>query len=360
MSLKIGIVGAGVMLKYQANGFRSAGAEITCVADTNPVAAQKAATEWKIPRVFTSLEEMLTLASSDVDAVSILTPPAHHKTLTIQALRAGKHVFCEKPPAMNAYEAQEMFSASRASGRQLLFDFNNRARPESLEIIQRINSGFFGRINSAQAVWVRRSGIPGYGNWFTNQKIAGGGALMDLMHMLDLALYFMGYPKPKHVLGQTFNDFMDDPSRRGPYGVPNGDGVTDVESSAHATITFETGQVLTLHISWAEMVREEKCFVTLQGQKAGAMVSRLFQDNAGDTITGTCEVYSQEDGQPNNQNISVPFDNTMGRVAAAINFVRSLQGEDEPLTSPLEACRLMSIVDAIYLSAKTGQPVALD
>ncbi|MFA5126409.1 MAG: Gfo/Idh/MocA family oxidoreductase [Patescibacteria group bacterium] len=360
MSVRIGIVGAGVMLKYQVNGFRLAGAEITCIADPDQAAAQKAATQWEIPRTFTSLETMLESASSDVDAISVLTPPVCHMNLAIQALRAGKHVFCEKPPAMNAGQVREMAEVAQASGLHLLFDFNNRARPEAEEIIRRINEGFFGRINSAQAVWVRRSGIPAFGSWFTIREKAGGGALIDLMHMLDLALYFMGYPKPKHVLGQTFNDFMDDPSRRGTYGVAKRDGAADVESSAHAFITFQTGQVLTVHTSWAEMVREEQCFVVLQGQKLGAKVSRLFQSNTCDSITGTCELYSQESGQPRNQGITVPFDGSMGRVAAASNFVETLQRQAEPLTTPFEACRLMSIVDAIYMSAKKGGPVELD
>ena len=360
MSLKIGIVGAGVMLKYQANGFRSAGAEITCIADTNQAAAKKAAATYNISMIFNSLEEMLANASEQIDAISILTPPVSHRALAIYALQAGKNVFCEKPPAMNAGEAREMMDIAQAFGKHLLFDFNNRARPESLEIVQRINSGFFGQINSAQAVWVRRSGIPGFGNWFTNREIAGGGALMDLVHMLDLALYFIGYPKPKYVLGQTFDDFMDDPTRRGPYGVSNGDGITNVESSAHAIVTFESGQVLNLHTSWAEMVQEEHCFVALQGQKAGAKIIRLFQDNTSELITGTCELYSQENDQPKNESITVPFDSTMGRVAATINFVQTILGKVAPLTKPFEACRLMSIVDAIYLSAKNGQPVKID
>ncbi|MFH1598179.1 MAG: Gfo/Idh/MocA family oxidoreductase [Patescibacteria group bacterium] len=359
MSWKIGIVGAGAMLKYQANGFRSAGAEITCVVDTNQAAAQKAAATYGILATFNTLEEMLDRASGQIDAISILTPPVSHKMLAIQALQAGKHVFCEKPPAMNSAEVQEMMKIAEASGKHLLFDFNNRARPESQEITCRIRSGFFGRINSAQAVWVRRSGIPGFENWFTNQKVAGGGALIDLLHMIDLALYFMGYPRPKHVLGQIFNCFMDDPTRRGSYGVPNGDGITDVESSAHAIVTFESGQVLSLHTSWAEMVREEQCFVTFQGQKAGGRVGRLFQDHTSEVITGTCEVYSQENGQPNDQSITVPFDSTMGRVAAAVNFVQTLQGKAEPLTTPFEACRLMSIIDAIYLSATSGLPIRI-
>lgn len=360
MSLKIGIVGAGVMLKYHADGFRSAGAELTCLADTSSAAAHAAASTYGIPMIFSTFEEMLAQASGEIDAVSVLTPPVSHKMLAIRALQAGKHVFCEKPPAMNASEVLEMKRTAEQCGRHLLFDFNNRIRPESLEIVHRIKSGVFGRINSAQAVWVRRSGIPRLGSWFTSRQTAGGGALMDLLHVIDLALHFMSYPQPSYVLAQTFNDFMDDPARRGSYGVASGDEVADVESAAHGFVTFESGQVLSFRCSWAEMVREEQCSVTFQGQKGGGKVARLFQEYRGDTIVGTCEIYSQEEGKPANQSPAVPFDGTMGRVASAINFVRVIKGKAEPLATPLEAYRLMRIVDAIYRSAKSGAPVQIE
>ncbi|MBI4092571.1 MAG: Gfo/Idh/MocA family oxidoreductase [Candidatus Kerfeldbacteria bacterium] len=354
MPLKIGIVGAGVMLKYQAEGFLSAGAELTCLAETNPEAAHKAAATYNIPQIYGSLEEMLVKAPDNVDAVSVLVPPAFHKELSIQALLAGKHVLCEKPPALNAQEVAEMKRAAEKVGKVLAFDFNNRLRPESVELARRISNGSFGQINSAQAIWIRRSGIPGYGSWFTNRQVSGGGALIDLLHMVDLALYFMGYPEPICVLGQTFSDFMEDQTRRGAYGQVGDRGISDVESSAHALVTFRTGQILFLRSSWAEMVKEEQCFVTIQGQKAGGKVLRLFgQEYEGDTTADTCEIYTQEDGKPINTKVTVPYDRTMGRVSVAANFVESVEGKNVQLATPAQALRLMQIVDAVYLSAKT-------
>lgn len=185
MTLRIAIIGAGVMLKYQAKGFRLADARVTCIADTDIAVANKAAAVYGIPRVFKSAEEMLIKASDQIDAVSILAPPVHHKSLAVLALEHGKHVFCEKPPAMNATEVLTMIKMAKKSNRHLTFDFNNRLRPESLEIIRRLRDDFFGRINSAQAVWVRRSGIPVSGSWFTNRSIAGGGALCQVPLYLE-------------------------------------------------------------------------------------------------------------------------------------------------------------------------------
>jgi predicted dehydrogenase len=359
MAPKIGVIGAGVMLKYQAKGFRSAGAEITCIADTNSDAVQRASRIYNIPLTFNSANEMLLKASDEIDAVSIIVPPVDHKALTILALNAGKDVFCEKPPAMNAAEVKEMIRAAETSGRLLDFNFNNRIRPESLEIIKRIRSGFFGQVNSAQATWIRCSGIPGFGSWMTNKKTAGGGALIDLLHMVDLALYFMDYPEVNYVLGQTFNDFMNDPICRGAYGASDISGVTDVESAAHAMVTFKTGQTLTLHCSWAETIKAEECSVKFQGQKAGGMIIRLFgHDEAAVTISGSCETYIQKEHGSVTESVVVPYDKSMGRIAAAANFVKMLQGQAKPLITLDQAYRLMKIIDAVYLSATNGTPVS--
>ena len=93
MPLKVGVIGAGWMVKYHAEGFRKAGAEIVAVADPAPGAAEKAAKEWGIAGIFTSVEEMLA-GAPDLDAVSIIVPNKFHAPLALQCLRAGKHVFC--------------------------------------------------------------------------------------------------------------------------------------------------------------------------------------------------------------------------------------------------------------------------
>ena len=143
---------------------------------------------------------------SELDAISIITPNRTHRPLAIQALEAGKHVFCEKPPALNAPEVNEMKQAAEQSAKTLMFNFNNRARPESYALRKYIEAGEVGQINSAQAKWIRRTGIPGFE--LVPQQMSGGGPLIDLLHMVDLALYYMDYPNPSHVLAQTFNDFI--------------------------------------------------------------------------------------------------------------------------------------------------------
>lgn len=347
------------MLQYHAAGFREAGAEVVAVCDMNPTAADAAAKEYDVDQTFTDVAEMLALPG--LDAVSVITPNRFHKPLAVQALEAGKHVFCEKPPALNAAEVAEMKAAAEAAGKTLMFNFNNRARPESYALRDYLQAGDVGRINSAQAKWIRRAGIPGFGGWFTNKELSGGGPLIDLLHMVDLALYYMDYPEPTHVLGQTFDDFIQDKGFKGPWGIPDvADGVTDVESAAHAFVRFATGQVLSFQVSWAEMNKREEVSVTFQGTKAGGMIRRLFEvDGLDETAIDDCELYVQENGRSVNRSIITEPNEDMGRIRSAQNFILAVEGEEAPLNTPEQALALMKIIDATYESARSGAPVAI-
>ena len=348
------------MLQYHAAGFQKAGAKIIAIADRHTAAAQKAAEKYSVPNVFESVEAMLS-GCLELDAVSIIVPNKLHAPLAIQCLKAGKHVFCEKPPALSAREVNDIIAAAKSSGKKVMFNFNNRARPESQAMMKLITNGEVGKINSAQAKWIRRTGIPGFGGWFTTKELSGGGPLIDLLHMVDLAMYFMGYPEPAHVMGQTFNDFIQDKSFKGPWGIADVvGGVTDVENAAHGFITFKSGQVLTLQVSWAEMVKREEVSVVFQGTNAGGKVERLFgTDGLDDTAIDTCELYVQENGKSVNRVIKTPECLDMGRSDSAANFIEAIEGKSAPLNTPEQALRLMQVIDAIYSSAKTGRPVSI-
>ncbi|WP_010259830.1 Gfo/Idh/MocA family protein [Treponema primitia] len=358
--IKVGIVGAGGMAFYHYEGFIKAGAEVIAMADADPGRAKGFAEKRGIGKVYSSLTEMVS-ACPNLDAVSIITPNKFHKPLVIEALGLGKHVYCEKPPALNAGEMEEMLAASKQAKKQLMFDFNNRARPESQAIIKYIKKGRVGTINSAQATWIRRAGIPGFGGWFTNKALSGGGPVIDLPHMLDLALYFMGYPEPDYLLGTAFYDFMDNKAFKGPWGIPDAaKGVTDVESSCHAMLTFKTGQSLQIRNSWAEFNEREVVSVTFQGTKAGGKVERLFEiEGIDETCIDSCRLFTEEFGNQVDLDIKTEKDEHMGRVANAANFVQAISGKAEPLNKPEEALVLMKIIDAMYKSASSKKPVQI-
>jgi predicted dehydrogenase len=347
------------MASYHFDGFTRAGADVAAMADMNIARAREFGGQRGISRFYATLGEMLD-GSPEIEAVSIITPNKFHKPLVIEALERGKHVYCEKPPALNAVETQAMKDAAEKAGKILMFDLNNRARPEAKAIMHYIQNGTVGKINSAQAIWIRRNGIPGFGGWFTNKAIAGGGPVLDLPHMFDLALYFMGYPEPDYVLGATYDDFMKDRSFKGPWGIPDSGGITDVESACHAFITFKTGQCLMVRSSWAEMNEREVVSVTFQGQKSGGKIERLFDiDGLDGTSIDNCAIFTEDDGRQVDFVIKAEKDEEMGRITQAANFANAITGKEAPLNTPAEAVTLMKLVDAIYESSITRKPIKL-
>lgn len=356
-TVKVALWGAGSMADYHVQGFRQAGAEVVAILDKNLERAKAYAARQDIPLAMQTLDELF--AKVKPDGISIITPNKFHKELSIEALKRKMHVFCEKPPALSAAEVREMKAAAVKAHRILTFDFNNRCREEVHALMDYIHAGEVGPIQSGQALWIRRAGIPGFGGWFTNKSMAGGGPLIDLLHMLDLALYFMGYPEPEYALSQTFDDKIQDARFKGPWGIPDMEnGVCDVENACHAFLRFKTGQVLFVRSSWAEMVEREEIYVRVQGTKAGAIIRRRFGSDGIDiTSRDDAKLFRVEHGRQVNSSLIYMPDVDMGRTSSPANFVRAIRGEEEPLVKPDEAIRLMHIIDGIYLSASSGRPV---
>ena len=140
--------------------------------------------------------------------ISIATPTALHAPVALAALAAGVHVLSEKPLAESVERAAAMVAAAKANDRVLDVSFNHRRRGDVKMLKKVIDDGLLGEIYYAKAGWLRRSGIPGLGTWFTQKSLAGGGPLMDIgVHMLDMALHLMGEPTAEAVSAATYAEF---------------------------------------------------------------------------------------------------------------------------------------------------------
>lgn len=333
----IGVIGLGMGRYHLTNYANCPNAQIVAISDVSQERLNSCQKEFSVPRTFTNYEEMLELEG--IDAVSICTPNYLHHPMTVHALRAGKHVMCEKPMALNAAQAREMVQEAKKAGRKLMIHFNQRYAPESRFLKDYIDSGELGRIYYAKTGWLRRRGIPQFG-WFTTKSQSGGGVLVDLgVHMLDLALWYMGYPKVRSVLGSTYSEF-------GPERV-QGTGFTfDVDDLASALITLENGATLFLETSWASNVDTEVIYTSLFGTKKGAE-RRVSQ---GSTLT----IYADENGTPINitpKAISGRHENPQE------DFVKCILEDREPMASGEHGLRVMEVLDAIGESSRHGRGV---
>jgi predicted dehydrogenase len=127
----------------------------------------------------------------DIDAVYVITPNALHHDQVIGVAKAGKHVICEKPMAVNAKEAQEMVDACDKAGVKLLVGYRMHFEPKTLEIIRMRKAGEFGTIKFFQGLTGFRIGDPT--QWRLNKQLAGGGSMMDIgIYSINGARYMVG------------------------------------------------------------------------------------------------------------------------------------------------------------------------
>jgi predicted dehydrogenase len=248
------------------------GETIVGVVDRNFERAQRVAKQFGIPRCWDDYS--LAISSSGVDGVIVATPTKFHYPITMAALRAGKHVLCEKPPAMTAAEAYEMAKEAERRGLILMYGLHRRFRDDALAAKEAIERGELGEVYFARARWIRSRGAPG--GWFCQKALAGGGPLYDIgVHAIDLGWWLLGKPKVRGVYGFGFY-------RIGSKGVDLNYGYQpsdvlegldrsirfDVEDYAGGFIVFEGGQVLSYEVSWLLNDRDD-FRVTVCGTERG-------------------------------------------------------------------------------------------
>lgn len=343
--LRVGIIGCGgiAQTKHIPNYLKcSDDVEIIGVSDVNIMRAQQCAEKWGIQNYFDDYHKMLN--EIELDAVSVCTPNKFHAEITKAVLKAGCHVLCEKPPAITVQEAEEMAQTARDMNKFLTFGFHYRHSPEVGLLKEYINNDELGTIYAAKANAVRRRGIPGWGV-FTNKELQGGGALIDIgVHMLDTALYLMGYPEPDTVLGVTYQK-LGNKKGVGLMGSWDWENFS-VEDFSRGLIVFKDGSSITLDAAFAANVEKDEVMqVSLMGDKGGADVFpvKIYQEKYNSLIDTTPAYMPETD-----------YYETQFR-----RFVDCCIHNIEPISKPEEAVILQKIINGLYQSAETGETVKI-
>jgi D-xylose 1-dehydrogenase (NADP+, D-xylono-1,5-lactone-forming) len=196
--LRWGILGTGNIASQFARGVSQCRrGTVAAVGSRQLQSAHDFARNLTIPRAFGSYESLI--ADAEIDAVYVSLPNSLHADWTIRALKAGKHVLCEKPLAMNATEAEAMFDAARKAGRILVEAFMYRSHPQTLALIETVRTGAIGRLRLIRTSFCYRTRSI-EGNVRFARKL-GGGALMDIgCYCVDFArLFAAAEPTAVHV-----------------------------------------------------------------------------------------------------------------------------------------------------------------
>ena len=219
------------------------------------------------------------ITDPEVDIVYVLTPNYAHYTVTMDALAAGKHVFCEKPITVNYELSCKMAEEANRRGLMLNIGVCNRYN-KSIEMLEEMNrEGKFGNIYHVYCSFRSFRSIPGLGGAFTTKEQSGGGVLIDWgVHFLDLVLYILGGAKLQNVTCDAYCEMAKD-MKSYKYGYMWAEDTADIENGTNDVDDFISGYVRTDKASisfngaWAQNIDKTEMFIDFLGDKCGARLS---------------------------------------------------------------------------------------
>ncbi|RLE99654.1 MAG: hypothetical protein DRJ63_04745 [Thermoprotei archaeon] len=336
MSKKVGfaIIGAGGMGSFYTRILKELPeAEVVAVVDINESRARELARQYNIGEYYSDWHKVLE--KDYVDAVAVCTPVKFHKEIAVVALESGKHVICEKPPAMNASEAEEMAEAAKRSKKILLYGFQWRFKASSRYVKRLVEKDYLGKIYRVRVHYLRKSIPLGAGKWFIRKELAGGGILIDCgVHFIDLAYWLLGRPKPIEAFGvgydylgrQQFEEF-------------------GVEDTFIGMVFFENGTTLVIENAWMQNWREEHGF-TVYGTRGSA------------SIYPSLEVYLDLEG--NYSFVKPEVKEIEPTVLKLKHFIEATEkGYSDISPRPEDGVVVMKIIDALYESAVKRKSVEI-
>lgn len=345
--IKVAIIGCGKIseVRHAPEYKENPDCELVGYYDTDPARARALADQFG-GRVFATLDELL---SSDVDAVSVCVANVYHAETAIKALRAGKHVLCEKPMATTLADCEAMVAAAREADKFLMIGQNQRLARAHAEGKKILDSGEVGSLIAFETSF-RHPGPEGWtglkNSWFFDKKTAAFGAMADLgVHKTDLICWLSGQRivKTFAVLATLDKKF------------PDGSPIT-VDDNAICTYTMENGVVGTMSVSWTNYGQEQNA---TRLYCTGGVI-RMYDDPAHSLIVekkdGTVVPY-ELDKLTSNKDQTSGARTTTGVIDA---FVKSVGTGIPPAISAESVLPAMRAVFANQRSSETGAAVAVN
>ncbi|MBQ4339252.1 MAG: Gfo/Idh/MocA family oxidoreductase [Clostridia bacterium] len=272
--VKIAIIGCGTIANsaHIPAYLKAPGVEIKYFCDIIPERADAAVEKYGCGTAVYDYHEILN--DPELDAVSVCTHNDFHSIISIDFMRAGKDVLCEKPAARILSEALEMQRVAHETGAILNIGVCNRFGTQVNQVKKMIDDGELGEVYHVYASFRAYRSIPGIGGDFTRKASAGGGALIDWgVHYIDLILYCCGEPKPITASGEAFcklgkniKDYVY--TSMWAEETKEEDGVYDVDDSVVGLVRTD-GPVISFNGAWAQNINQKETYIDFIGTKGG-------------------------------------------------------------------------------------------
>lgn len=350
-TLKVGIIGVGGIAGSHFPGWTASPlAEMAAFSDLNPEVLARVAKAQGVKKTYEKPEDLI--ADKSIDIIDICTPNMYHAPLAIAAMKAGKHVICEKPLAPTPSDIKKMIETRDKTKKLLMTAQHFRWNPTARALKAEVDTGRLGDIYHARSWMLRRSGAPCRPGFICKEH-SGGGPCIDIgVHILDLTLWMMGFPKPVAVSGITQNKLCELPGAFSNWGGPIPQKDWNVEEFAAAMVRFDTGATLILEVSW------------LLNHKSGPgedMQMWLYGDKGGSHWPSNEMLWTNNETQ---QHYNVQLQNEVkgaeAHAAECMTFAECVANKQPSPVPAEQSLDVLTILDGLYRSSAAGAEVRLD
>ena len=350
--VRIGVVGVGQIGKHHLRNYQDiAAAEVVAVADIDELEAERVCESFGIAHRYADFRQLLQ--RSDIEAVDVCLHNNLHQPVTVAAMQAGKHVYCEKPMAGAYCDAALMFETARQLDRKLGIQLNTLFSKESKAARSLIDGGALGKLYHARSVGFRRRGRPfvdGYGSpAFVQKRNSGGGALYDMgvYHIANM-LYLLGNPDVLRISGKTYQETAVDEARKQSSGY-------DVEELGLGFVRLQDGITLDIIESWAIHLGGLGGS-SVAGSQGGIQLDPFgYYRSIGDLdLDSTADLGRFDYRLHNVRKLGDVYDSPQH------HWIAALQGRVDLLPTAELALNTMLISEGIYLSNRLGREVTSD
>ena len=371
--VRVAIAGAGMVARVHLDAVRRAGARVVGISASTPERGKLAAAELGVERAFDSSEELAV--SDEVDVVHICTPNAQHRPLAELALRAGKHVVCEKPLATSAADAAALTALAAAQGVVAAVPFVYRYHPMAAEARARVRAGALGAVHLLHGHYLQDwLTDPADSNWRVD-PVAGGPsrAFADIgSHWCDLAEWITGHRITELVASTATVHGERSAARAETFAAPGGEPAPTEAARTEAVSTEDAAQLLfrtdrgasgSLLVSQVSPGRKNRLWLEVDGAEA----SVTFDQENPETLLlgrrGGIEALSRDTAllSPAAARLStLPPGHNLGYYDCFAAFVRdvhaAVRGDvdaEAALPAFADAARTAALTDAVLSSART-------
>ncbi|NDK56310.1 Gfo/Idh/MocA family protein [Pontibacter fetidus] len=333
MKIRFAIIGCGRIARRHAEHIQNNG-KLVAVCDTDNAKSEGLGAQFQAAS-YSSADEMLQAQQNNIDVVAVCSPNGLHAQHTIQALRAGCHVLCEKPMAINVHDCGEMIKEAERANKRLFIVKQNRYNPPVAAVKHVIDEGRLGRIYSVQlnCFWNRNEAY--YANsWKGTNQLDGGTLYTQFSHFIDLLYWMVGDVKQVQAFTGNFGH----------------QGIIEFEDNGVVALQFYNGVIGTINYSVNSYGKNMEGSLTIFGEKGTVKIGGQYLNELEYQQIENYEIKDLPAGNPPNS-YGQYFGSMSNHDKVYANVVDVLSNGGIIATNGFEGLKTVEIIDKIYTQA---------